>query len=101
MRAYHTAELQYLFPQFHGGQGTPHPLNDAQQRLSDQIVDYWATFARYGKPNHDSVKHLPEGPPYSAGADNILMLNSPSSKPAGGYGKANDCALWDLVFVFK
>ena len=34
MRAYHTAELQYLFPLFHGGQGTPHPLNDAQQRLS-------------------------------------------------------------------
>ena len=42
MRAFHTAELQYLFPFFHGGQGTPHPLNTPQERLSDILVDYWA-----------------------------------------------------------
>jgi para-nitrobenzyl esterase len=101
MRAYHTAELQYLFPLFHGGQGTPHPLNDAQQKLSDQIVDYWATFARYGKPNHDGAKHLPEWPRYSADADDFLVLNSPASEMADGYGKANDCTLWDSVLVFK
>ena len=35
MRAYHTSELQYLFPRFRGGQGTSHPLNEAQERLSD------------------------------------------------------------------
>jgi para-nitrobenzyl esterase len=101
MGAYHTAELQYLFPLFHGGQGTPHPLNDAQQKLSDQIVDYWTTFARYGKPNHDSAKQLPAWPRYSAEADNILVLNIPASKMADGYGQANDCALWDSVLVFK
>jgi para-nitrobenzyl esterase len=101
MRAYHTAELQYLFPLFHGGQGTPHPLNDTQQKLSDQIVDYWTTFARYGKPNHDSAKHLPEWPRYSAETDNFLVLNSPALKTADGYGKANDCALWDAVLSFK
>ena len=51
MRAYHTAELQYLFPRFRGGQGTSHPLSDAQEHLSDMMVDYWTTFARTGTPD--------------------------------------------------
>jgi para-nitrobenzyl esterase len=101
MRAYHTAELEYLFPLFHGGQGTPHPLNEAQQKLSDQIVDYWTTFARYGSPNHDSANHLPPWPRYAAEKDNIQSLNSPAPKIIEGYGKANDCSLWDTVLVFK
>ena len=105
MRAYHTAELQYLFPLFRGGQGTSHPLNDAQQKLSDQIVDYWATFARSGDPNRGSTEELPKQLPtwqrYSAETDNFLALNSPEPKMADGYGKANDCALWDSVLVFK
>jgi para-nitrobenzyl esterase len=101
MRAYHTAELQYLFPLFHGGQGTPHPLSDAQQKLSDALVKYWTTFARTGNPNLDSGKKLPTWPRYSAEADNILILNSPVSKTADDYGKANDCSLWDAVLTFK
>jgi para-nitrobenzyl esterase len=101
MRAYHTAELQYLFPQFRGGQGTSHPLNDAQRKLSDQIVDYWATFARSGDPNRRSTEELPSWQRYSAETDNFLALNSPEPKMTKGYGKANDCALWDTVLVFK
>jgi para-nitrobenzyl esterase len=101
MRAYHTAELQYLFPLFRGGQGTSHPLNDAQQKLSDQIVDYWATFARSGDPNRGSTEELPSWQRYSAEADNLLVLNSPEPKMTEGYGKANDCASWDSVLVFK
>ena len=105
MRAYHTAELQYLFPLFRGGQGTSHPLNDAQQKLSDQIVDYWATFAHSGDPNRGSTeeppKQLSTWQRYSAETDNFLALNRPEPNMADGYGKANDCALWDSVLVFK
>jgi para-nitrobenzyl esterase len=101
MRAYHTAELQYLFPLFHGGQGTPHPLNDAQQTLSHEIVSYWTTFALNGDPNPDGAKELPTWPRYSPEADNVLVLNSPVSKAADGYGNANDCAMWDPVLAFK
>ena len=101
MGAYHTSELQYLFPLFRGGQGTAHPLNDVQKRLSDQLVDYWATFARYGDPNRDSVKELSAWPRYEAEKDNILVVNSPAVKMTDGYGKANDCLLWDSVLAFK
>jgi para-nitrobenzyl esterase len=98
MRAYHTAELQYLFPLFRGGQGTSHPLNDSQQKLSDTMVDYWTTFARTGNPNRDGT---PNWLAYSAEKDNILILNQPTPKMAYGYGAANDCALWDKILPFK
>ena len=49
---YHTADIQYLFPLFHGGPlGTPHPLNAQQELLSDELVAAWTNFARTGNPN--------------------------------------------------
>jgi para-nitrobenzyl esterase len=45
--AYHAGELQYLFTRAYGT-GT---LDAAQQRLSDQMINYWTTFARTGTPN--------------------------------------------------
>ena len=53
--AYHTSDIQYLFPLYHGGpNGIPHPLNDQQEALSDQLVAAWTNFARTGNPNrHD------------------------------------------------
>ena len=100
MRAYHTAELQYLFPLFHGGQGMPHPLDDAQRKLSDQLVDYWTAFARTGNPNR-GPRRLPPWTRYTADDDDILSLNSPVSKMVEGYGKANDCSLWDAILAYK
>ena len=100
MRAYHTAELQYLFPMFRGGQGTAHPLNDAQQRLSDVMVDYWTSFARRGAP----VSRVRPAPApwrrYSPARDNVQSLDLPAIREAVGYGAANDCALWDTVLSF-
>ncbi len=101
MRAYHTAELQYLFPRFRGGQGTSHPLSDAQERLSDLMVDYWTTFARAGTPERSDSGPLPPWPQYSAEKDNVLVLDLPGPKTADGYGKANDCALWDDILDYR
>jgi para-nitrobenzyl esterase len=101
MRAYHTSELQYLFPQFHGGQGTPHPLSTAQERLSDLMVDYWTSFAWIGTPDHSSDRALPPWPRYSVEQDNILTFDLPGPKTADGYGKANDCDLWDNILSYQ
>jgi para-nitrobenzyl esterase len=50
--AYHTADIQYLFPLWHGGpKGVVHPLNAEQQRLSDALIRAWTNFARSGNPN--------------------------------------------------
>jgi len=40
MRAYHTAELLYLFPGFRGGRGSEQKLNAEQNKLSDLMIDY-------------------------------------------------------------
>ncbi len=50
--AYHTADIQYLFPLWHGGpDGIQHPLNRKQTNLSDQLVAAWTNFAWTGNPN--------------------------------------------------
>jgi len=97
MGAYHTAELQYLFPLFHGGQGTPHPLNAEQERLSDEMVGYWTTFAQNGAPNHAA---LPSWPLYSAERDDVQVLDLSGPRTIDGYGKEFNCAMWDGILSY-
>jgi para-nitrobenzyl esterase len=106
-RAFHTAELLYLFPLFRGGQGTPHPLNDAQERLSDQMVAWWTNFARTGNPNaSDDTKQ--QWQKYSAASDDVLVITQADTHMTTGYGAQtypenmkNDCALWDKVNTYE
>jgi para-nitrobenzyl esterase len=98
MGAYHTAELQYLFPLFHGGQGTPHLLNAEQERLSDAMVRYWTAFARNGGPDHAA---LPSWPVYSTERDNVQVLDVSGSKTIDGYGSEYDCAMWDEILSYR
>jgi para-nitrobenzyl esterase len=100
-RAFHTSELEYLFTLFHGGQGTPHPLDAGQQRLSDQMIAYWSAFARTGNPNNPAD---PRWLPYSAKADDVNVLAETKPHMTYGYGAQrypnnlrNDCTLWDQV----
>lgn len=59
--AYHTADLQYLFPGFHGGdKGVRHDLNTQQQKLSDELVDAWTNFVRTGNPNRPGESVWPQ-----------------------------------------
>ncbi len=40
--AYHTGDIQYYWLLYHGGRlGQSHPLNGAQQRLADALVNAW------------------------------------------------------------
>jgi para-nitrobenzyl esterase len=106
-RAYHTAELLYLFPLFHGGQGTPHLLDDAQERLSDQLVSWWTNFARTGNPNARGDAK-PQWEKYSTARDNVMMIAQKNSHMTTGYGSQtypdnmkNDCALWDKINTYE
>ncbi len=50
--AYHTSDIQYLFPLWHGSpDGIEHPLNKLQEALSDSLVAAWTNFAWTGNPN--------------------------------------------------
>ena len=90
MGAYHTAELQYLFPLFHGGAGTAHPLDGAQQNLADLMARDWVRFSASGAPS-DSWSH------YSASAGNVMHFNTDISAIRTGYGEESHCALWEPI----
>ncbi len=54
--AYHTSDIQYLFPLYHGGSdGIIHSLNNKQEDLSDQLVAAWTNFAWTGNPTASAI----------------------------------------------
>jgi para-nitrobenzyl esterase len=67
--AAHAMELPYLFTL-----GSAElPLTADQQRLSEQMIDYWTTFARGGDPNGPGRPHWS---PVRAGASGLSLAPS-------------------------
>jgi para-nitrobenzyl esterase len=108
--AYHTGDIQYLFPLFHGGPlGIPHPLNAAQEHLSDQMVTAWSNFAWTGNPN---AKGQGQGsgqgnldkpwPRYTTTNPELLVqdLNPTSTETGGFFAAEHNCAFWETVLVY-
>jgi para-nitrobenzyl esterase len=99
--AYHTADIQYVFPMWHGGPlGIARPLNPQQTKLSDQIVTAWANFARTGNPNGSGNAPWPR---YTASADApawlIQDLPALSTLTDAQYAALRHCDFWDSVSV--
>jgi len=66
--AYHTSDIQYLFPLWHGGPNPPsviHALDPRQEHLSKQLVAAWTNFARTGNPNGVGDRLWPQYMPTS------------------------------------
>src|SRR6266545_3616422 len=87
---------QYLFPLYHGGQGVATPLNQAQERLSDQMVSYWTRFAETGNPSsHDA----PDWPRYKMQNEWLQSLRLPNAVTISAEEFAYDhkCDLWDAL----
>lgn len=99
--AYHTADIQYLFPLYHGGQGTPHPLNDQQQNLSDELVAAWTNFAWTGNPNGLGNGLWPVFP-NKPGKASYLLQNIPalSMLTDTQVNAAFKCDLWDSLSAY-
>jgi para-nitrobenzyl esterase len=95
MNAYHTAELQYLFPLFHGGKGTAHALNAAQEMLARQMVQRWSAFARTGAP----VSQGSAWPAFRAETSAVLVIGAPdiSRQDDIEASYASACEFWDSL----
>jgi para-nitrobenzyl esterase len=90
--AYHSSELQYLFPGIDVF-GLPTTLSSQQTQLSDAMVSYWTQFAKNGDPN------LPGEPlwsPYSASTDEFQSLIPPVPVVESNFDSSHQCStFWD------
>ncbi|MFJ3798999.1 carboxylesterase/lipase family protein [Streptomyces sp. NPDC090088] len=86
--ATHTSELSYLFD-------FGLTMDAAQRASADRLIDYWANFARKGRPNGPTVPHWPTYAP----AGQVQSLGSTTARPVPAAGRAIDhhCAVWEKV----
>ncbi len=100
--AYHTADIQYLFPLWHGGpNGIPHALNRAQTQLSDKLVAAWSNFAWTGNPNGQGNSPWPRYADQSI-QPVWLIEKEPvfTTQTDAQYSNLRHCDFWDpIAFV--
>ncbi len=86
--ASHSLELRYLFDV-----GGAPPLNPAQQELSNQMIDFWASFVADGVP---SAAGAPEWPPVR-GVGPWMSLRPDGSRVVTDFEQAHQCEFWDGI----
>jgi para-nitrobenzyl esterase len=79
--AFHSSDLWYVF---HSFSHSWRPFNAGDQELSNQIVDYWTNFAKFGNPN-GTEKGV--WTPYSAKNPKLILFNVKGDKA--------DCSMTD------
>jgi len=95
--AAHTSELQFLFPRFHGGSGSVHPLGPGESTLSGEMLRYWTNFAKTGDPNGRS---LPAWPKFVPGSQDILSLAPAATSVITNFDQQHRCGFWDSLNDF-
>jgi para-nitrobenzyl esterase len=93
--AAHTSEMQFLFPDFHGGRGVVQTLSPQEQTLSAQMIGYWTTFAKTGDP---SVPGAPPWPRFNV-AQTFLSLRTPAPATLTGpdFVAQHGCDFWETI----
>jgi para-nitrobenzyl esterase len=105
--AYHTSDIQFVFPKWHGGNlgvnldqtsGQPRELQGAEITLSNQIVGAWTRFAATGNPNGPG---LPVWPVFTTASPSYLQQDTaPATLSEAQYKTNNHCAFWDPQITF-
>ena len=96
--AYHTADIQYLFPGWHGGpNGIQQPLNKQQENFSDKLVAAWTNFARTGNPNGNGNQPWPLYTTQPGPAWLIQDLPGLSTLADAQYSALRKCAFWEPI----
>ena len=91
----HTSEMQFLFPNFHGGRGEVRQLSAQEQQLSAQMLGYWTAFATKGDPNGAA---RPVWPKYNDTAQFLsLRPGGPVAFPGADYATQHHCGFWDTI----
>jgi para-nitrobenzyl esterase len=99
-RAAHTIDIQFLFPDWHGGPlGILHKLSAQERLLSGQLVAAWTNFMYSGNPNLQGDRPWPR---YTPNTQIYLSQNVPKSSTitAAQFTAAHKCAFWDTVLIY-
>lgn len=83
----HTAELNYLFDLIDAAR----PLTPLETKLSHQMQNYWAAFARSGNPN---VKGQPAWPRNNTPTSKTLVLSPYGNHVSTTIAQEHNCAFW-------
>jgi len=85
--ASHSLELRYTFDM-----GGAPPMTPAQTALSNQMIDYWASFVRDG---HPSAPGAPVWPQFGDGAgEQRMSLRPDGSRVITDFDTAHQCRFW-------
>ena len=92
----HATELTYVFQGLLGGATIP--LTPAQLGLSNQVIDYWTTFAATGQPNGSTT---PFWPRYQARSDLFQSLTSAGNgpHPISDFSSEHQCSFWATLGI--
>lgn len=106
-KASHTIDIQFLFPNWHGGNlgvnldqvtGQPRELQGDEITLSDQLVATWTNFAATGNPNGGGA---PEWPVFTTDSAVFSQQDIPvSTETETVYRAAYQCDFWDPLIVY-
>ena len=96
--ASHASEIQYIFPTASPsgfGLNLPQtPLDASQQKLSDQMVGYWTTFARNGDPNGPGQ---PIWQHFNRIQQQMQSLVPPTPTTETNFAIVHQCDFWDAL----
>jgi para-nitrobenzyl esterase len=100
--AYHTSDIQFVFPGYHGGHlgvnldqlsGQPREIQGQEVNLSDRIVASWTKFAKTGNPNGYGNSPWPA---FTTSSSQFLKQDIPMSiLSEADYRAAYHCGFWD------
>jgi para-nitrobenzyl esterase len=92
--AAHTLELPYLFPGFRGGGEAVVKLNPLQEKLSDEMVGYFANVGQLSAGVGEWTR-------YDAQRDNVMTFSLPKAGMVDGkYADFHHCGFWDRTGVY-
>ncbi|WP_048471646.1 carboxylesterase/lipase family protein [Mycolicibacterium chlorophenolicum] len=83
--ASHSLELRYLFDV-----GGALPLDPAQQKLSDEMIDYWSSFVKSASPDTDG---RPQWDAFGDG-NQVMSLQPDGSRMIDSFADEHQCAFW-------
>ena len=106
--AYHTGDIGYIFPGYHGGpDGVPTHLNSPQHKLADRMTVAWAKFAATGNPNGPDKKIGGDAPwpHWQAGAGKVgYFLQDDAwhhTMTNAQWSATHQCPFWQSILLYR